>query len=115
MYPHAELIRLAAHKVALQHNIAFRRAQCRYAAAHVLRPVASVDRMLAGWRGLAPWLQLAAVPLGFVLGRTVFRRWKILGSLVRFGPIALNLMRGVAGRSSRPRDGTSLMPPANAL
>ncbi|HEX2861104.1 MAG TPA: hypothetical protein VHN79_05675 [Lacunisphaera sp.] len=63
-----ELTRLAARKAGLRLRIASRRAQCGAAMEHVTRPVAWLDRALATWRELSPWLELAA-PLGLLLKR----------------------------------------------
>lgn len=95
MYPDRELTRLAARKAALRRDIARRRAQCAEAAARVARPLEWLDRMLAFWRRLSPFAQFAAVPLGFLVQRTVFRRLKILRSLVRWGPLVFSAVRGI--------------------
>lgn len=106
MYPDRELIQLAAHKAALQRDIALRRAQCAQAAARVAQPVAWLDRMLAFWRRLSPLAQFAAVPLGLLVQRTVFPRLKILRSLVRWGPLVLGTVRGIRG-AVKTRAGTT--------
>jgi hypothetical protein len=96
MYPDRELTRLAAHKAALQRNIALRRAQCVEAAARVAQPLEWLDRMLLFWRRLSPLAQFAAVPLGILVQRTVFPRVKILRSLVRWGPLVFGAVRGIS-------------------
>lgn len=96
MYPDRELTRLAARKAALRRDIALRRAQCAEAAARVAQPLAWLDRMLAFWRRLSPLAQFAVVPLGFLVKRTVFPRLKILGSLVRWGPLVFAAVRGIS-------------------
>ncbi len=96
MYPDRELTRLAVHKAALRRDIALRRAQCAEAAARVAQPLAWLDRMLAFWRRLPPLAQFAAVPLGFLVTRTVFPRLKILGSLVRWSPLVFGAVRGIS-------------------
>jgi hypothetical protein len=107
MYPDRELTRLAAHKAALRRDIALRRTQCVEAAARVARPLEWLDRMLALWRRLSPLAQFAAVPLGFLVKRTVFPRLKILGLLMRWGPLVFSAVRGISSvvktrfRSSR--------------
>jgi hypothetical protein len=95
MYPHAELKRLAAHKIALRRDIAVHRAQCAIAAAHLAQPLDWIDRMLASWRRLAPLAKLAAVPLAFLATRMIFPRLKFLGPLVRWGPIVFSAVRGL--------------------
>ena len=114
MYPQRELIRLAAHKAALRRGIAFRRAQCAEAAARLAQPLAWLDRMRAFWRRLAPLAPLAALPLGFLAARIIFPRSKILGSLVRWGPLVFGAVRGIGSavttrfglaKSSRTKSG----------
>ena len=96
MYPQRELTRLAAYKVALRRDIAFRRAECAEAAARATQPLEWLDRMLAFLRRLSPFAQFAAVPLGFLVTRAVFPRSKILGSLVRWGPLVFGAVRGIS-------------------
>ena len=94
MYPQRELIRLAAYKAALRRDIALRRICCAAAASRLAQPVAWLDRILAILRQLSPVALLAAVPLGVFVQRTVFPRMKILGSLLRWGPLVVNAARG---------------------
>lgn len=103
MYPEHALTRLTGRKAALQRNITRRRAKCVEAASRVSQPLVWLDRMLAYWRGLSPFAKLAVVPLGLVVRRTLFSRRKILGSLVRWAPLALAAIRGGlrSGRSVR--------------
>ena len=93
MYPAQELTRLAGRKAALHRVITRRRAQCGEAAAEVARPLVWLDRMMAYWRQLSPLARLTVVPLGFVVQRTLFSRRKILGSLVRWAPLAFTALR----------------------
>ncbi len=95
MYSDRELIRLAVHKAALRHRIARQRVRCAEAAARVTQPLAWLDRVLALWHRLSPFARLAAVPLGFLVQRTVFPRRKILGSLFRWGPLVLSAVGGI--------------------
>ncbi len=97
MYPQPELNRLAFHKAALRRRITLRRVECAEAAARVARPLEWLDRALALWRKLAPFAQLAAVPLGLLATRTVFSRHKILGALMRWGPLVFSAVRGIGG------------------
>jgi hypothetical protein len=103
MYPQRELTRLAAYKTALRWDIALHRTQCAAAASRVAQPLAWLDRMLALWRRLSTFGPLAAVLLGWVVTRTVFPRRKILGSLLRWAPLALGLVRGI-GSAVKIRD-----------
>jgi hypothetical protein len=93
MYPDGELTRLAAHKAVLQRGIARRRSQCAAAAARLARPLAWLDRALAFWRRLSPLAQFATVPLGWLVKRAVFPRWKILGTLARWSPLVFDAIR----------------------
>jgi len=96
MYPQPELNRLAVHKAALRRRIALRRVECAEAAARVARPLEWLDRALAFWRKLAPFTQLAAVPLGLLATRTIFSGHKILGTLVRWGPLVFTAVRSIS-------------------
>lgn len=95
MYPQAELVRLAAHKAALQRKITLRRMLCREAAIEAARPLAWLDRMIAFIHQLSPLAKFALVPLGFVVKRAVFPRLKVVGTLVRWGPLILGAFRGI--------------------
>jgi hypothetical protein len=95
MYPGRELRRLAAHKAAIRQRIWLRRIECTEAARRVAKPLRWLDRMLAFWRRLSPLARLAAVPVGALIQRAIFPRRRILGSLVRWGPIVYGAIRGV--------------------
>jgi hypothetical protein len=95
MYPHEELTRLAAHKLTLQRELGVCRAQCARAAARVVQPLHMLDRLMAIWRQLSPFAPLVAVPLGFAIKRTVFRRWKLAGTVMRWAPPIIGLFRGI--------------------
>ena len=103
MYPQPQLNRLAAHKVALRRGIALRRAQCAEAATRIAQPIEWLDRMLALVRRISPLVKFAAVPLGLLVTRTIFPRRKILGSLVRWGPVVLGAVRGIRSAVKTPR------------
>ncbi|MDB6169952.1 MAG: hypothetical protein JWM88_2816 [Verrucomicrobia bacterium] len=94
MYPTRELRRLAAHKEALRHDIALRRAECAAAAAHLSRPLQWADRVVAFWRKISPVAKLFGVPLGAMALRTLFRRLGPVGSLARWAPLILSVVRG---------------------
>jgi hypothetical protein len=104
MYPDGELSRLAAAKAVIRMDIAVRRAECVQAAAEVARPLEWLDRVLALWRRVSPMAKVAIVPLGLLLRRWVMRRHKVLGALLRWGPLAAGAVRGFSfasnGRSS---------------
>ena len=94
MYPTRELNRLALHKAALRRDIARHRAECADAARELVRPLEWVDRALSWWRKVSPVAKLAAVPLGAMVSRMIFKRLKVIGPLVRWGPTIFNLVRG---------------------
>lgn len=95
MYPDQELRRLAAVKERLQVDIAARRRQCADAAARITRPLEWLDRVAAFWRKFSPLIQVTALPLGFLVKRAFFPRFRVLTSLARWGPIAYGALRGM--------------------
>ena len=105
MYPGRELTRLAAYKVALRRDIARHRAQCAVAAARVAQPLEWLDRMLAFWRRLSPFVKFAALPLGFLLKRSLAPRTRVLGPLLRWGPPVLGAVRDLIGARDRSDHG----------
>ncbi len=100
MYPQHELTRLAAHKSLLRQRIATRRLECGVAVAHLAQPVAWLDRVLAVWQQLAPMAAVAAIPLGALAQRLIFPRHRLLGALLRWGPLAFRALRGFGSRRS---------------
>jgi hypothetical protein len=101
MYPDGELILLAARKAAIQRTIARHRSACVVAAGPVLRPLLWLDRALGLWRKYSPLALAVAVPLGALLSRSAGPRRSLVGSLLRWGPVAVGLYRRFA--SPRPR------------
>ena len=94
MHPQPELNRLAARKLVLRRHIALRRLECAKAAAHVVRPLAWLDRLMAFWRGLPPLAKAAVVPLALIAQRAAAPRLNLLGSLVRWAPLAFATVQG---------------------
>ena len=76
MYPTAELNRLAARKTVLQARITVRRLECTLAAMELTRPLAAIDRGIATWHRISPFLKILGVPLGLLVTRIVSRRRK---------------------------------------
>jgi hypothetical protein len=105
MYPDRELTRLAAYKTALRWDIARRRTQCAEAAARVAKPLEWLDRMLAFWRRLSPLVKFTALPLGFLLKRSLAPRVRVLGALLRWGPPVLAAVRSLTGARDRSDHG----------
>ena len=106
MYPERELIRLARYRTVLRRKISLRRVECTTATTRVARHFECLDRIVALWRRLSPLALLATVPLGLLLARIKFPRLKLLGSLVRWGPIVFGAVRSIsslltAGRPAR--------------
>lgn len=96
MYPKQALILLSAQKAAVRRRIQRGRADGMAAAAQALRPLEWLDRMLAWWKRLSPFAQLAAVPLGLLIQRRGHPRLKTLGCLLRWGSPVLHVLRGFA-------------------
>lgn len=94
MYPDGELTELAVRKLALRQRIRLRREACVDAAAHLAQPLEKIDHVVAQWRRVSPLAKVAAVPLALFFKRRLFPRAKILGSLLRWGPIAFKIFRG---------------------
>jgi hypothetical protein len=101
MYPQRELIRLGVHKAALRRRIGRQRIACASAATQVLRPVGWLDTALTLWRRVSPLARFAAIPLGLLLKRSVSPRPRLLGALLRWGPVMLGAVRGF-GACRRP-------------
>jgi len=101
MYSDRELIRLDAHKAVIRGRIARRRHECAASAARVLQPLAWADRLVALWRRFSPFAVVAAVPLGFLLKRTVAPRTSVLGAVLRWGPVLVGAVRGFAAARRR--------------
>ena len=103
MYTHDELSRLAAHKAVLRQRIATHRVRCVDALVGVARPLAWLDRAADLWRRISPMTKLAIVPLGFLAQRTLFSRFKILGTLARWGPLVFSAAKSLSstGKSRR--------------
>jgi|ERR1043166_7960452 hypothetical protein len=93
MYPHGELTELELQKLALRRRIQLRRAECAIAAEGASRPLQWIDRAIATWRKISPMAKLASVPLALLLKKTIFRRAKIFGTLLRWGPLAFRMFR----------------------
>lgn len=99
MYPQRELIRLEAHKAVLRRHIGRQRTVCASAVTQVLRPVVWIDGLLSLAHRLSPFAAFAAIPLGLLLKRSTAPRPRLLGRLLRWGPLVLGAVRGLmAGR-----------------
>jgi hypothetical protein len=96
MYPREDLIAFARQKEGLQRSIALNRERCADAAASAARPIEFVDGVRAYWRQLSPVVKIAAVPLGVVVTRAIFPRYRILRTLLRWAPLALAAARAVS-------------------
>jgi hypothetical protein len=110
MYPERELTRLAAHKAQLQANIAARRSQCAEAIARVSTPLEWLDRAVGFWHNYSSLIKITAVPLGILVKRALFPRFKFLSALARWGPLAYGAFRGLS--SILGSDGPSPQDPA---
>jgi hypothetical protein len=95
MYPQRELNRLAVLKASLQAGIALRRIQCAEAIVQVSAPLEWLDRVANFWREFAPLIKITAIPLGLLAKRALPTRFKMLGALARWGPLAYGAFRGL--------------------
>jgi hypothetical protein len=95
MYPQRELRALAARKAELRQRIFERRVECAAAATRLAQPIEWLDRAWEQWRRLSPVLKLAAVPLVLLLKRLIAPRTRVLGSILRWGPLAYGAVRGL--------------------
>lgn len=96
MYPAGELTKLAARKDLLRRRIALRRVATIVVAQRIVRPLRLVDRIVGEWRRLSPLVKLAGIPLGALLGRSLHRRRRLIGKLIRWGPVLASVWRGFA-------------------
>lgn len=101
MYPDGELTRLERHKLTLRRGILARRGHCILAAEQLAGPITKLDRAVAQWRRISPATKMAALPLAFVLKRALFPRAKIIGTVLKWGPVALKVFRGLKAARSR--------------
>jgi hypothetical protein len=100
MYPQPELSRLAAHKAELLRRSAEQRHALATALAHAARPLAWLDRVQDFFSRCAPFAPLVATALGGLALRSFFTRHRILGTLLRWAPLAYPLFR--RSRASPP-------------
>lgn len=98
MFPQRELTRLAAHKAALQIRIGRERRSCASAATRIVRPLGWLDGALDFWHRLSPLVRFAAIPLGLWLKRSATTRPRLLGTLLRWLPLVMGAVRGLAAR-----------------
>lgn len=96
MYPAGELTQLAAKKDLLRRRIALRRVATIVVAQRVAQPLRLIDRIVGEWRRLSPLVKLAGVPLGALLGRSLHRKRRLVGQLIRWGPVLASVWRGFA-------------------
>lgn len=101
MYPQAELKRLAAGKAALLQRLAANRDQCVTAVCHLGQPLVWLDRVVILWRRFAPPGLLVALPLGMLLKRSSSRHPRLIGTLLRWGPVLLGVLRGLKRPAGR--------------
>ena len=112
MYPHRDLAGLAARKAIVRARIAVRRWECAVAVAELSRPIAMVDRGMAMWRKISPFVKLIGLPVGLLGMRKVFRRagrgkWSKIAAMMPVilrGAKMVMQMRGARnGAASRAR------------
>lgn len=93
MYPSRELTRLAVHQANLRGRIAAGRTQCAAAATKLVRPLLLLDRVVDFWRRLSPLVRGAALPVGFLVQRALFRRRHWFRSRLRWGTLIFGVVR----------------------
>jgi len=93
MHAERELKRLGEVKSLVRRRIARRRARTAAQLERVARPLQWIDRVRGYWQQAGPLVQLAAGPVGLWLLRSLFRRRKFAGPLIRWGPSAWTALR----------------------
>lgn len=93
MYPDDDLKHLAWHKATLRQRITLQREVCVAAAKDVVQPLHWLDRAVALWRQVRPFAKLAAIPLALLAKRMILPRFKLFGSLFRWGPAIFGAVR----------------------
>jgi hypothetical protein len=101
MYAGRELKRLGDVKAGLRRRIAQRRLIVFAQTERVTRPLLWIDRVRAWWHAAGPLTHLAAGPAGWWVLRALFRRRRLAGPLIRWGPAIWNVVRNFG----RPRAG----------
>ena len=105
MYAERELTRLGDVKSRVRRRIAHRRAEISAQTARVARPLRWVDRAYVYWKKAGPMARLAAAPVGVWLMNKFFARRKTAGSIMRWGPMIWNVVRGFSSGLSRRSTG----------
>jgi len=93
MHAQRELSRLALRKALLVRRIQTRREVCAGQIAVVMRPIGWLDSVRAKWDRVSPVAKVTAVPLGLLLKKAFFPKMRVLGSLIRWAPLAMSLFR----------------------
>ncbi|MCR6654282.1 MAG: hypothetical protein NVV63_00365 [Opitutus sp.] len=78
-------------------RIAERRAACAREIGELVRPLATVDRVVGTWRRVAPVASVAAVPASIAFTQFVLPRLHGARKLLRWAPVALKAARVVSG------------------
>jgi hypothetical protein len=98
MFAQQELTRLRDLKAVHRYRISVRRVVCAVQTERVLRPLRWVDRASALWQRIGPLGRIAAGPTGLWLLRALFRRRKLAGPLMRWGPTIWSIVQGFGRR-----------------
>ena len=101
MYPSGELSLLALRKTGLRRRIAARRCECEAAARRVVQPLVLIDSVVGRWRRLPAFAKFAAVPSALAAGWWLAGRAKTAGTLLRWGPLVIAAVSGLARAGSR--------------
>ncbi len=95
MYAQRELTRLALRKTLVARRIRARRELCAGQIAEVTKPLGWLDALRTRWSQVSSVAKVAAVPLGLLLKKTFFPKAHLLGSLIRWAPVAVSIFRSV--------------------
>ncbi len=97
MYPQGELDLIASRKARLERKIARQRVECAEAVATVVQPLELIDRVRAQWRNFSPLVKFITLPLGLLAKRSASPWIRMFGTVLRWGPLAMSVVRGVNG------------------
>jgi hypothetical protein len=102
MYAERELKRLGEVKTGLRRRITRRRTETIGQVARVTQPLQWIDRVRGYWQQAGPLTKLASGPIGAWLLGKLFRRRKMVGSLMHWIPTLWGIVRNF-GRAGAPR------------
>jgi len=102
MFAQRELTRLGDLKAVMRYRISVRRVICTVHTQRIAAPLHWIDRVHACWQQAGPLTRLAAGPAGWWLLRSLIRRRKLAGPLMRWGPTIWGILRRFGQTRRRP-------------